>query len=114
MIINTPNNPTGVIYSEETLRAMAGILEEKEREFGHPIVLISDEPYRELAYDMTVVAPCYDVQQKHLSALLPTATSLFPEDGLAICSSRTRDGGEPSSQRRLSQTVCWAVSMLRL
>ena len=55
VIINTPNNPTGVIYSEETLRAMAGILEEKEREFGHPIVLISDEPYRELAYDGAVV-----------------------------------------------------------
>ena len=51
VIINTPNNPTGVIYSEETLRAMADILRKKEKEYGTEIVLISDEPYRELAYD---------------------------------------------------------------
>ena len=51
VIINTPNNPTGVVYSAQTLEAMAGILRDKEKEFGHPIVLISDEPYRELAYD---------------------------------------------------------------
>lgn len=51
VIINTPNNPTGVIYSEETLEKIAGILCKKEKEFGISIVLISDEPYRELAYD---------------------------------------------------------------
>ena len=51
VIINTPNNPTGVVYSHETLTAMADILRKKEKELGHPIVLISDEPYRELAYD---------------------------------------------------------------
>ncbi len=51
VIINTPNNPTGVVYSAETLKAMADILQRKEEEVGHPILLISDEPYRELAYD---------------------------------------------------------------
>ena len=51
VIINTPNNPTGVIYSDETLRRIADILEKKEKELGSSIVLISDEPYRELAYD---------------------------------------------------------------
>lgn len=51
VIINTPHNPTGVIYSEETIRGLAKVLEEKRGEIGHPIVLISDEPYRELAYD---------------------------------------------------------------
>ena len=51
VIINTPNNPTGVIYSEETIKKMAAILVEKEKEFGTDIYLISDEPYRELAYD---------------------------------------------------------------
>lgn len=51
VIVNNPNNPTGVVYSEETIRRMAGVLERKSREIGHPIVLISDEPYRELAYD---------------------------------------------------------------
>ncbi len=54
-IINSPNNPTGVIYSEETLTRLGKILEEKSREIGHPIVLLSDEPYRELAYDGAVV-----------------------------------------------------------
>ena len=51
VIINTPNNPTGVVYSAATLEAISRILTEKSREAGHPIVLISDEPYRELAYD---------------------------------------------------------------
>ncbi len=55
VIINTPNNPTGVIYSEETLKNIAKILVKKETEIGHPIYLISDEPYRELVYDNTEV-----------------------------------------------------------
>ena len=50
VIINTPNNPTGVVYSLETLTKMADILRAKEKEFGTAIVLLSDEPYRELAY----------------------------------------------------------------
>ncbi len=51
VIINTPNNPTGVVYSRETLEKLADVLRRKAREFGSRIVLISDEPYRELAYD---------------------------------------------------------------
>ncbi len=51
VIINTPNNPTGVVYSAETLTQIGDILREKSAAIGHPIVLISDEPYRELAYD---------------------------------------------------------------
>ena len=51
VIVNTPNNPTGVVYSEETIRKMAAIMEAKQKEFGTDIYLISDEPYRELAYD---------------------------------------------------------------
>ena len=50
VLINSPNNPSGVVYSRETLCALARILEEKSREYGHPIYLVSDEPYRELAY----------------------------------------------------------------
>ena len=46
VIINNPNNPTGVVYSEEIIRSLAAILERKEKEFGISIVLISDEPYR--------------------------------------------------------------------
>lgn len=51
VIVNTPHNPTGVVYSEETIQALAAVLEEKQREFGKVIYLISDEPYRELSYD---------------------------------------------------------------
>ena len=51
VIVNTPNNPTGVVYSEETIQKMTAILEAKQKEYGTDIYLISDEPYRELAYD---------------------------------------------------------------
>ena len=51
LIVNTPNNPTGVIYKPETMQAIAAILEKKQEEYGHDIYLISDEPYRELVYD---------------------------------------------------------------
>ncbi len=55
VIINTPNNPTGVVYSEDTIRQLATIMEKKQKEFGIDIYLISDEPYRELVYgDITV------------------------------------------------------------
>lgn len=51
VIINSPNNPTGVVYSEDTIKKMAEILRGKEKELGTDIYLISDEPYRELVYD---------------------------------------------------------------
>lgn len=51
LIVNTPNNPTGVIYKPETMKEIAAILERKQKEIGHDIYLISDEPYRELVYD---------------------------------------------------------------
>lgn len=51
VVINTPNNPTGVIYSDETMRRIARILLEKESEYNKEIYLVSDEPYRELIYD---------------------------------------------------------------
>ena len=51
IIINSPNNPTGVVYSEETLRHLADILEEASNRYGRPIYIISDEPYREIVFD---------------------------------------------------------------
>lgn len=51
VIVNTPNNPTGVVYSEDTIKKLVAIMEQKQREYGHEIYLLSDEPYRELAYD---------------------------------------------------------------
>lgn len=51
VIVNTPNNPTGVVYSVDTIQKMASIMEAKQKEYGTEIYLISDEPYRELVYD---------------------------------------------------------------
>ena len=51
IIINSPNNPTGVVYSAETLTRMAELLTEKSRAYGHTIYLVSDEPYRDIAFD---------------------------------------------------------------
>ncbi|MCI8400680.1 MAG: pyridoxal phosphate-dependent aminotransferase [Lachnospiraceae bacterium] len=62
VLVNTPNNPSGVVYSEETLLHLAQILQDKQSEYGHSIYLISDEPYRELVFDgvkAPYVASCY-------------------------------------------------------
>lgn len=57
VLINTPNNPSGVVYSAETLERMADLLRKKSAEYGHTIYLISDEPYREIVFQ-GVDAPC--------------------------------------------------------
>ena len=54
IIINSPNNPSGVVYSENTLWALGILLTRKSTEYGHPIYIVSDEPYRELAYGVEV------------------------------------------------------------
>ena len=54
VIINSPNNPVGAVYTRENLEALAAMLRAKEEEFGHPIYLISDEPYREIVYGAEV------------------------------------------------------------
>lgn len=50
VLINTPNNPSGMVYSEETIRELARLMEEKQKQYGHDIFLISDEPYREIVF----------------------------------------------------------------
>ena len=54
VILNSPNNPSGVVYTRETLEQLAALLEKKAAQYGHPIYIISDEPYRELAYGVEV------------------------------------------------------------
>ncbi len=54
MLINSPNNPTGVVYSNQELEALGQLLDRKSKEFGRRIYLISDEPYRKIAYDVEV------------------------------------------------------------
>ena len=63
LLVNTPNNPSGTVLTPETLTTMADILKRKEKEFGHDIYLISDEPYREIVFagvDAPYVAKYYD------------------------------------------------------
>lgn len=55
VILNSPNNPSGTVYREETLKALAALLTEKSQQVGHPIYIIADEPYRELVYDGVTV-----------------------------------------------------------
>ncbi len=57
VIINSPNNPTGVVYPESTIIALADVLREKQKEYGTEIYIFADEPYRELVYDNTVKVP---------------------------------------------------------
>lgn len=74
VIINNPVNPSGVVYSEDTLRSIAAILEKKQAEYRHEIYLIADEPYRELAYD---------------GAQVPYVTKFYPNTFVAYSFSKT-------------------------
>ncbi len=51
VIVNSPNNPSGAVYSEETIQKLAAILKAKEEEYHHPIFIVADEPYREIAFE---------------------------------------------------------------
>ena len=55
IIINSPNNPSGAVYSEDTIVKLAELLKKKQKEYGHPIFIIADEPYREVAYNNVVI-----------------------------------------------------------
>lgn len=61
VLINTPNNPTGVIYSEATLKKLADVIERKQQEFGNTIFLVSDEPYSKLVYDDVKVTNVFQI-----------------------------------------------------
>ena len=79
LLVNTPNNPSGVVYSTATLKRLAEFLEQKQEEYGHDIFLISDEPYREIVFD-GVDAPYVS---KFMAIPFPATPmqSLFPFPG---------------------------------
>ena len=63
VLINTPNNPSGIVYSTDTIKKLAAVLEDKQKEYGHEIFIISDEPYREIVFagvDAPYVSKYYD------------------------------------------------------
>ncbi len=68
VLINSPNNPTGQIYSEESLTRLGSILTQKGQELGHPIYLISDEPYRKIVYDDIRVASIFECYPESIIA----------------------------------------------
>ena len=84
VIVNSPHNPTGVIYSEDTIKALAAILEKKQKEYGSVIYLISDEPYRELAYDGAEVPYLTKYYKNTVVAILTANLCLFREKGSDI------------------------------
>ncbi len=55
VVVNSPNNPSGVVYKKDNILALCKLLKDKEEEYGHPIFIVTDEPYRELVYDDTTV-----------------------------------------------------------
>ena len=93
VILNTPNNPSGVILSRESLIRLSGILRAAEARFGHPIYLVSDEPYRELVYDGTPVpSPLLDYDDTVLCYSFSKSLSLPGERiGYLAVSSRMAD-----------------------
>lgn len=68
ILINSPNNPSGIVYSTATITKLADILRAKEKEYGHPIYLISDEPYREIVF-AGVDAPLFPSYTRTRSAV---------------------------------------------
>ena len=72
VLINSPNNPTGRVYSASRLRELGELLEQKEGVFGHPITLLSDEPYRKIVYDGVKTAPVFAA---HRNSIMITSHS---------------------------------------
>lgn len=68
VLINSPNNPTGQVYTEEELRGLSALLEEKSKRYGRPIYLVSDEPYRNLVFDGVKVPSIFSFYRNSLIA----------------------------------------------
>ena len=68
VIINSPNNPSGAIFPEDQIRDLGKLLEKKSAEIGHPIYLVSDEPYRKIIYDDAVVPPVFPFYRNSIIA----------------------------------------------
>lgn len=111
MILNNPNNPTGVIYPADMLEKLGALLEAKGREFGTVIYLISDEPYRELAYDGAVVPWLPSCCKTPSSATHGRSRSPSPASASAISSfPPILPTGSSSSTPPSSRTACSASS----
>ena len=95
IIMNSPNNPSGVVYSEETVKELCHILEEKSREYNHPIYLISDEPYREIVYDNIKVPYLMNYYKNTFVCYSYSKSLSLPGEriGYIVVSDQMTDGG---------------------
>lgn len=95
IIMNSPNNPSGVVYSEETVKELCRILEEKSKEYNHPIYLISDEPYREIVYDNIKVPYLMNYYKNTLVCYSYSKSLSLPGEriGYIAVSDQMEDGG---------------------
>lgn len=133
VIINSPNNPSGAVYSPETISKLSELLTQKSEEYGHPIYLISDEPYREIVYSDTPLPwvpsyypntlVCYSFS-KSLSlagarigyVLIPKEVEDFPLVYAAICGAGRSLGYvcAPSLFQRVAASCCHETADLSI
>ncbi len=109
VLINSPNNPSGVVYGGETIARLAELLEKKSAEYGKPVYLISDEPYRELVYDKDTQVPCVMKYYRNTIVCYSYSKSLsMPGEriGYILVNPQAEDG------RAVYASVCGAGRML--
>ena len=101
VLVNSPNNPSGVIYSRETLTALGALLERKSAEYGHPIYIIADEPYRELVYDNAEVPYIPGIYRDTVICYSYSKSLSMPGERIGyVCIPRQRDGQCQVARRR--------------
>lgn len=121
VLVNSPNNPSGIVYSTDTIRRLAEILTEKSREFGHSIFLISDEPYRDIVFkgiDSPYVAnfypntiTCYSFSKsislpgERIGYLAVNPASPYADQIIALCSQISRTTGHNGAASLMQRTV---------
>lgn len=102
VIVNTPNNPTGAVYTKEVLKKLGELLSKKSAQYGHTIYLISDEPYRELVYDNKEVAFVPDYYDNTIVCYSYSKTLSLPGDRIGyMC--------VPDTMENFDE-VCWATA----
>lgn len=112
VIVNSPNNPSGVIYDEEVIKALAQIMTDKEKEFGHDILLLSDEPYREIVYGNKEV-PYVTKYYKNTAVSYSYSKSLsLPGEriGYLVISNEMKEASEMSRAASIANRILGSVN----